>query len=66
MHIHRGTFQGGSLSPLLFFLCMILLTLILKKVAASFEWGEKECRTNHPLFMNDLKLFAKNHDQIDS
>ncbi|XP_063595812.1 uncharacterized protein LOC134772704 [Penaeus indicus] len=66
VHIHRGIFQGDSLSPLLFVLCMIPLTLILRKVAASYEWGNKEFRINHLLFMDDLKLFAKNQDQIDS
>ena len=64
--IQRGIFQGDSLSPLLFVLCMIPLTLTLRKVAASYEWGNKEFRINHLLFMDDLKLFAKNQDQIDS
>ena len=32
----------------------------------SYEWGNKEFRINHLLFMDDLKLFAKNQDQIDS
>ena len=64
--IQRGIFQGDSLSPLLFVLCMIPLTLILRKVTASYEWGNKEFRINHLLFMDDLKLFAKNQDQIDS
>ena len=30
--IRRAIFQGGSLSPLLFVFCMILLTQILRKV----------------------------------
>ncbi len=66
VHIQRGIFQGDSLSPLLFVLCLIPLTLILRKVAAFYEWGDKEFRVNHLLFMDDLKLFAKNQDQIDS
>ena len=65
VHIQRGIFQGDSLSPLLFVLCMIPLTLTLRKVAASYEWGNKEFRINHLLFMDDLKLFTTNQDQID-
>ena len=45
---------------------MIPLTLTLRKGAASYEWGNKEFRINHLLLMDDLKLFAKNQDQIDS
>ena len=28
--------------------------------------GDKKTRINHLLFMDDLKLFAKSNDQIDS
>ena len=38
VHIQRGIFQGDSLSPLLFVLSVIPLTLILRKVAAPYEW----------------------------
>ena len=64
VHVKRGIFQGDSLSPLLFIICMILLTLILRKVTACYEWGDKEFKFDHPLFMEDLKLFAKNRNQI--
>ena len=45
---------------------MIPLTLILRKVAASYEWSDKEVIIDHLLFMEDLRLFAENQDQIDS
>lgn len=64
--VKRGIFQGDSLSPLLFVVCMIPLSLILRKVNASYEWGKKEFKINHLLFMDDLKLFGKSEDQIDS
>ena len=35
--IRRGTFQGDSLSPLLFVLVMIPLTLVLRQTKASYE-----------------------------
>ena len=64
--VKRGIFQGDSLSPLLFVLSMIPLSLVLRKVNACYEWGKKECKLNHLLFMDDLKLFGKNEEQIDS
>ena len=36
-----GIYQGDSLSPLLFVLSMVPLSLILIKVSASYEWGKK-------------------------
>ena len=64
--VNRGIFQGDSLSPLIFVICMIPLSLLLRKVKASYEWGRKEFKLNHLLFMDDLKLFGKSDDQIDS
>ena len=64
--IKRGIFQGDSLSPLLFVLSMIPLSLLLRKVNVCYEWGKKEYKLNHLLFMNDLKLFSKNEEQIES
>ena len=39
---------------------------LLRKVKASCEWGRKESKLNHLLFVDDLKLFGKSDDQIDS
>ena len=64
--LKRDICQGDSLSPLIFVICMILLSLLLRKVKASYEWGRKEFKFNSPLFMDDLKLFGKGNDQIDS
>ena len=64
--VNRGIFQGDSLSPLLFVLCMIPISLVLRKVKAGYEWGKKEFSLNHLLFMDDLKLYGKSEKQIDS
>ena len=42
------------------------LTIILKETNFGYEIGDKVARLNHLLFMDDLKLFAKTEDQIDS
>ena len=64
--VNRDIFQGDNLSPLIFVICMIPLSLLLRKVKASYESGRKEFKLNHLLFMDDLKLFGKSEDQIDS
>ena len=61
----RGIFQGDSLSPLLFVSSMVPVSLMLRKVNASYEWGKKEYKLNHLLLMDDLKLLSKSEDQID-
>ena len=40
--VKRRIFQGDSLSPLLFVLSMVPLSLILRKVNASCKWEKKE------------------------
>ena len=64
--VKRGIFQGDSLLPMLFVLSMINLLLILRKVNASYEWEKKEYKLNHLLFMDDLKLFSKSEEQMQS
>ena len=65
VHVNRGIFQGDSLSPLIFVICMIALSLLLRKVKASYEWGRKEFKLNHLLFIDGFKLFRKSVSQID-
>ena len=64
--IRRGIFQGDSLSPLLFVLCMVPLTWLLRRAKFGCEWGNKRFKLNHLLFMDDLNFFAKSKKQIDS
>ncbi len=59
----RGLFQGDSLSPLLYCLCIAPLSHALNSetngVACSSE------RITHLLFMDDLKVYAKNRTQLE-
>ena len=66
MKISRGIFQDDSLSPLLFVLVVILTTLVLRQTKVSYELKKGGKKINHLVFMDDLKLFAKNEDQVDS
>ena len=59
--IRRGIFQGDSLSPLLFVLC-----LILRKIDMGYSLKDKKTTINHLLFMDDLKLYGKSENQIES
>ena len=63
--IRRGIFQGYTLSPLLFVLGIIPLTLV-RQTKAWYELKKGGKKINHLLFMDDLKLFAKNEDQTDN
>ena len=64
--IRRGIFQGDGLSPLLFVLVKIPLTLVLRQTKTFYELRKGGKKINHLLFMDNLKLFTKNEDQIDS
>ena len=59
-------FQGGSLSPLLFVLCVVPFSFVLRRSNTGYVWGGRESKINHLLFMVDLKLFGKSCEQIDS
>ena len=57
---------GDSLSPLLFVICVIPMTLLLGSCKAGYHLGKESLKVNHLLFMDDLKLFGKSSKEIDS
>ena len=66
IEIKQGIFQGDSLSPLVFVLALILLSLILRKAKTAYEFSESKEKINHLLFMDDLKLYSRNEKGLDS
>ena len=66
VNVKRGIFQRDNLSPLLFVLSVVPLSLILDKVNACFKWGKKEYKLNPILFMDDFKLYAKSEEQTNT
>ena len=65
VNIRRGIFQGDSLSPLLFVVALIPVTIILRTLKQGYSFGKGKERLNHLLFMDDLKLCGSN-DEIGS
>ena len=66
VEIKRGIFQGDSLSPLVFILALITLSLILKKAKAAYQFSESKEKINHLLFMDDLNLYSGSEKGLDS
>ena len=54
------------MSPLLFVVALIPLSIILKKVKVGYDLGKGKGCINHLLFMDDLKLYGKNMKQLDT
>ena len=45
---------------------MAPLSFVLSRSRAGYKWGGCEFKINHLLFMDDLKLFWKSYEKIDS
>ena len=54
------------MSPLVFVLALIPLSLILRKAKAAYEFSESKEKINHLLFMHDLKLYSRSEKGLDS
>ena len=50
----------------MFVLALTLLSLILRKAKATYEFSESKEKINHLLFMDDLKLFSRSEKGLDS
>ena len=66
MKVNKGIFQGDRLSPLLFVLALIPLSLVLGDEKAGYALRERKRRVSHLLFINDLKLCAQNANQLET
>ena len=59
-----GIFQGDSLSPLLFCICLIPLTEQLNGLNTGYEEHTTKTKISHLLYMGDLKLIAKSEEEL--
>ena len=61
--INSGIFQGDSLSPLLF--CIALIPLSAELNNTTYGYRLLGGTVNHLIYMDDLKLFAKNDKELE-
>ena len=64
--IQRRIFQGDALSPLLFIIAMMPFNHILRKCTAGYKLSRSQEKINHLMYMDDIKLFAKNEKELET
>ena len=64
--IQRGIFQGDALSLLLFITAMMPLNHIFRKCTAEHKLSRSLEKINHLVYMDDMKLFAKNEKELET
>ena len=64
--IQRGIFQEDALSPLLFIIVMMPLNHKIRKCTAGYKLSRSQEKINHLMYMDDIKLFAKNEKEMET
>ena len=59
-----GIFQGDSISPLLFCICLIPLTEQLNRLKRGYEEHTTKSKISHLLYMDELKLITKSEEEL--
>ena len=64
--VQRDIFQGDALSLLLFIIAMMPLNHILRKCRAKYKLSKSQEKINYLMYMDNLKLFAKNEKEPET
>jgi len=64
--ICRGIYQGDSLSPLLSVLGLMPVSSLLNQSGKGFQVTASLPKLSHLLYLDDLKLYAKNRNELES
>jgi len=62
--IQYGIFQGDSLSPLPFCICLLPVTEQVNKLNTRYEEHTTKTKISHLLYMDDMKLIAKSEEEL--
>ena len=64
--IHRGIYQGDSLSSLLFVLALMPVSTLLNQSGKGFQIATSLLKLSHLLYLDDLKLYGKSRTELES
>ena len=64
--MQRGIFQGNARSPLLFVIAMMPLNHNLRNCTAGYKVSKSQEKINHLMYMDEIKLFAKNEKELET
>ena len=64
--IQRGIFEGDALSPLLFIIVMMPCYHFFRKCTTGYKLTKSEEKSNQLIYMDDIKLFAKNEKELET
>ena len=61
-----GIFQGNSFHPVVYYDVPIPCTMVLHRRSGGYRLGSRNAIVNHLLDLDDLKLYGKNRQEIES
>ena len=69
IEIRKGIFQGDSLSPALFYLCLFPSSLVLRKfqgyTPGKLHCRDSQCAITHLYYIDDLKMYSSSRKELE-